>query len=441
MSEPEERVPGPAGRLAAFMTATRARVYSSLVVVVVLGGYLVSIGAGPLRSGGFTDLSGALIGADFSAFYWAGHAVVLGESDRLYDIEAEAAFLDHLRAPAPSQDEVHAFVSPPYWALFFAPLGALPYPLALLLFWALSFAVLWLVVRLVASELPLEALGSHPRKVALSIAFFPVLFSFLNGQTSMLLLGVLAATFVLLRRGQDFFAGLMLGLLVVKPQLMVGPAILLLCAGRGRALVGATLSASVWLFLGFVLLRDAMAEYLVVAPELMEFLRLPDYETWGQTSLFGLATLLLDPLSHDAGTWVGYALVLAALGTIAVLALRLPWSPGSARWDLTMAAVLGLGFIGSLHLFLYDASLFLLPLAIVVSRFPPRGERLLDGGRLLAASATMGATLFFGPYLTLGVQSWLRERDVPHCALQLCTLAMVWFVVEVARRAASEPTA
>ena len=47
MNEPEEHARGPIARLAAFVTPARARIYSTLMVAVVLGGYLVSIGAGP----------------------------------------------------------------------------------------------------------------------------------------------------------------------------------------------------------------------------------------------------------------------------------------------------------------------------------------------------------------------------------------------------------
>jgi hypothetical protein len=430
------------GRLAAFVTPERARTYSALVVLVVLGGYLVSIALGPLGTGGFTDLAGALIGADFSAFYWAGHAVTHGRAEQLYDIEAQAAFLDALRAPAPSSAEVHAFVSPPYWALFFAPFGVLPYPAALTVFWALSLALLGLNVRALSAELPaLDALGPPGRRVALAIGFFPCLFSFLNGQTSLLLLTPLTLFFVLLRRREDLWAGLVLGLLAVKPQLAFGPVLLLVGAGRWRALAGAALSAAAWLALGIALLPQAMADYVVVAPELFEFLRQEDYETWGQTSLYGFVTLLLDPVWHDGGTWLGNAAVALAAAAILRTAHRLPWAPGSARWDLSMAALLALGLMTSPHLFLYDVSLFLLPLGIVTARLASeRTPALLDGGPVLAATALLAAAVFVGPYLTLGVQNLLSAAALPRCVPQLCTLAMLAFVLQVARRAEREPS-
>lgn len=445
MSAPERDRPRERGlqaRLAAFLTPARARIYSMLMVAVIFGGYLVSISAGPIRSGGFVDAAGAVIGADYSAFYWAGHAVFHGRSDALYDIEAQAEFLDGLIAPAEGRGEVHAFVSPPYWALFFLPFGALPYPIALTAFWILSALLLVGMVRVLRAELPeLEALGSTARIAALSLCFFPVLFSFLNGQTSMLLLAVLVGFFVLLRRGEDFTAGLVLGLLAIKPQIAFGPTLMLLAARRWRALVGAALGASIWLVIGVVVMPGAMAEYRLVAPELFEFLRSDDYQTWGQTSLYGLGTLLLDPVSHLAGGIVGNGLLIGAVIANMVLVSKTPWEPGTRRWDLAMAGAFTLGLLSSPHLFLYDVSLLALPLAILVARL--NGERegaLLDGGPVLVATGVMAACVFFGPYLTLLEQNTMRDLGLPRMALQICSVAMLFFAVRIWQRAFAEPS-
>lgn len=435
-----EKQPTLERRLSVFLTPARARTYSMLMAAVILAGYLVSIAAGPRVHGGFTDLAGAVIGADFSAFYWAGHAVLHGRADALYDIEAEVEFLEALIAPATAQGEVHAFVSPPYWALFFVPFGALPYPLALTAFWGLSLGLLFAIARALQNELaPLQSFGTTARLVALASCFFPVLFSFLNGQTSMILLAPLTGFFVLLRRRDELVAGMVLGLLAIKPQIAFGPVIILLAARRWRALAGAAITAAGWLALGFFLMPGAMAEYRVVAPELFEFLRSEDYETWGQTSLYGLATLFFDPLSHTLGSVVANLFVVMAVALNAVWVHRLPWTPGSARWDLGMAAALGLGFLSSPHLFLYDASLFALPLAIVVARLHGEKEgELLDGGPILVATGLMAAALFFGPYLTLGVQNSLSDLGLPRVALQICSIAMLFFVVRVRQRAEQE---
>lgn len=429
-------------RLAAFLVPERARRYTALTSGVVLCGYLVSVIAGPMVHGGFVDLASAIIGADFSAFYWAGHTVLHGRPDLLYDQDAQTELTYALIAPVPGHGDVHLFVSPPYWSLFFVPFAMLPYPLAVALLWVTSACLLFAMAHVLRNELPsLRAIGTTPRLVLLALCFFPVLFSFLNGQTSMIVLAPITAFFVLLRRQRDFAAGLMIGLLAVKPQLAFGPVIILVAARRWRALAGAAITAGLWLVLGLLLMPNAMATYRVVAPELFAFLRSEDYETWGQTSLYGLATLLIDPLSPTVGGLVGNLFVAAAAITNAVLVHRTPWTPGSRRWDLAIAGSIALGLISSPHLFLYDASLFVLPLAIVVARLDGEKEgALLDGGPVLVASALMAGSLFFGPYLTSFVQDWLVSEHLPRVALQVCTLAMLLFVVRIHQRAQREPS-
>jgi hypothetical protein len=412
-------------RIAAFATVERVRVYARLVAIVIGGGYLVAVVIGVVTLHGFTEPSGAIVGADYSAFYGAGHRVLEGRTDLLYDLDAQAAFTRELVAPAPWRDEVHPFVSPPYWALCFVPLAALPYPLSFAMFTAISIAALALCARLLGVR-AIHALG-----------FFPVLLAFLNGQTSLLLLACFTAFYVLLRREREVVAGLTIGLLAIKPPLLIGPAMIALGARRWRVLVGIACTCAAWLAIGVVVMPNAMRAYVAAAPEIVELLRASEYHTWGQTSLFGFATLLFDPLSHAAGAFVGYALVGIGALAIARMASRTPWTPTTGRWDLAIAAQLALGFVVSPHLFLYDASLLVLPIAIVASRIT-RPNVLLDGGPILVATFVMAASLFVGPYLSLACQGGLRSIGAPAIAVQLCTLAIVWFAVRVDQRSRSE---
>jgi len=425
-------------RIAAFATADRVRVYARLVTIVIGGGYLVAVAAGIATHGGFTDLSGAIVGADYSAFYGAGHRVIEGRADLLYDVDAESELTRALVAPAPWREEVHPFVSPPYWALAFVPLAALPYPISLAVFSALSIAMLFLSTRMLRDAFrSLASRGSTRTLARAALGFFPVLLSLLNGQTSMLLLACFTAFFALLRRQRELAAGLAIGLLAVKPPLLLGPGLVALAAGRWRVLVGIACSASAWLAVGWSVMPDAMRAYAIATPEIVELLRASEYHTWGQTSLFGLATLLLDPISHGAATMVGWSLIALAAIAIVVMVARTPWTPGSARWDLTLAAALALGFVASPHLFLYDTSLLVLPIAIAVARIE-REDALLDGGPVLAATFVVAVSVFVGPYLSLGVQSAMRSMGAPPMTLQLCTLAIVWLAVVLYRRSRTE---
>lgn len=428
--------------IARWLTPARARIYPATAMIVVLAGYVVSAAIGVGR----TDAAGAIVGADFSAFYWAGTALREGNTHGLYDIDAEARFLSALIAPATNEHgEVHAFVSPPYWALVFAPLSALPYDAALAVFWLLSTALLILNVGLLRRALP--ALRAIPlrRAVLAAVAFFPVLFAFLDGQTSMIVLVPLVLAYAALRRERDFAAGLALGLLAIKPQLALGVVVILCGARRWRALSGAAISAGAWLAIGWTFLPDAMRDYAELAPELFEFLRRDDYYTWGQLSGYGFATMLLDPISHTAGTVGAYGAVLGLSVLNAWTWWRTPWTPGTRRWDLTMASSIAVGLVASPHLFLYDASLLLLSLAIVVAWLGSPGEiapagPLLDGGPVLAATGVLWIALFAGPYLTGALLELLRAAEIPAVVVQLPTLAILYWAWRVRGAADGVPS-
>lgn len=408
-------------RIAAWLTPQRVRLYPATAIVVVLVGYVVSIsiGVGP------TDAAGAIIGADFSAFYWAGTALREG-ADHLYDMDAESELLAALIAPAPYDGEVHAFVSPPYWALFFAPFARLPYLVALAAFSTLSALLLALNVALLRHALGLDRIPLG-RALLWALCFYPVPFAFLDGQTSMVVLFPLVLAYVALRRGKDFAAGLAIGLLAVKPQLAVCLGLVILGGRRWQALLGAAISGGACVALGWWLLPDAMREYAEVAPQLFVFLRDESYQQWGQLSIVGLGTLLLDPLSMTAGSILGYGLAIALALVILVENVRAEWKPGTRAWDLRIAASVLAGLVATPHLFLYDASLFLLPLAIVVAWLGSKDEtQVLDGGRVLAAVGILWVALFAGPYLTDAIQDALVAMSLPPVVVQLPTLAILW---------------
>src|SRR5436190_373861 len=83
--------------------------------------------------------------------------------------------------------------------------------------------------------------GARPGRLRLvlwALAFVPVFAAVSYGQNSLLSLFILAGVFALLRRGRDGLAGIVLGCLLYKPQLVLVLALLLVLERRWRALLG-----------------------------------------------------------------------------------------------------------------------------------------------------------------------------------------------------------
>jgi hypothetical protein len=421
----------PIGAIAHATSARRASLYARLMLILALGGGLVQMALGR----GLLDRFGNVLGGDFLAFYTGASLFVQGRISELYDFAAQAEFQRAVAQPHPPAD-LYLFVSPPSALPLLAPFGFWSYPVALLLWWATGLIALGLSAHLLRSELPALRRYSELRLTAASFLFFPTVAWLLYGQATALILLVYTGTFVLLRQGRDFSAGLCLGCLAFKPQLAVVLALLLAFKRRWKALCGGALCAAAWLAAGLAFSPDALTEYATLAPELPELLRSEHYPRWGIHSAFGFSVLLFDAISpHIADA----SALLLSLGLVALLGYHwhpVSWTPGSRRWDLAMAATLALGLIISPHLFLYDLALLLLPFAILWHHHPGSSDgRLLDGGPLLAWTAVLWLVSFLQGPVSIGALRLAEWAHMPAMALQLSTLVIVAWALALLRAA------
>ncbi len=409
-----------------WLTPWRCRVYPRTIALLLGIAFGVSLLVGP----GITDVSRTIVGADFSAFWIGGRMVLEGRASELYYSSAQKRRLDQLIAPVKT-DLIHPFVNPPFYAVAMVPLARLPYLGALALWWGFGLGCLLLTARwLRAASFPERPLSLR-ESLLLPWLFFPTIIWFLYGQNSALSLALLTAWLLGLRRGRDVAAGLALGLLFFKPQLGLGPVIVMLAARRWRGIAAAAVTAGLWTALGYLAVPGAMRDYLRVAPLLFDFLRSSDYNTWGIISLFGFATNLCDDLSRGLGS--ALALLLSAASALAIWGAwqRTAWTPGSRSWDLRMAATTALGIIMAPHLFLYDATLLLLPLALMIGRVPAAPGRVLDHPVLLARTGLLYACLFLGPYAVMVVRAELHRFGWPAPVPQPATIAALLWIAAV----------
>jgi hypothetical protein len=414
-------------------TPRRMRGYAGLMAASMLGGLAWNYA----RGSGMLDASGNVIGGDFLAFYTGARLFLAGRLVEAYDpgsgfaFPAQMAFQRELLAPQAATG-VSAFVNPPHAVLLYLPFAWPRYAVGLALWWSAGLAALALSIGLLRRELP--ALRAVPawRLFAACWLFLPTYAWFGYGQAAPLLLLIHTGFFALLRRGRDGWAGACLSCLAFKPQLAIAAALPLLVCGRWRALGAAAAGAAAWLAVGYALAPEAARAYLALAPELGAMLRFPGYDTFGIQSFFGLAALLLDALSTRAADVLFASLTLGALAWLAWRWRRAPWRPGDSDWDLLLAATLAIGWLASPQLYLYDLMLLLLPFAIVWAHSPQGAP--LGGGPVLAWSAVVWLLAFLGTPLTRAQLYLTSALGVGPLALQLATVAIVAWAVEVARR-------
>jgi hypothetical protein len=223
-------------------TEQRRPSLAARVVLVLYGGlvacYLV-LWLGMAARGSFWR-------ADFVAFYTGWSMVQCGDSARLYDLDAQAAYQDRLVPERAGHEGVLPYLNPPHAALPLAPLARLSRPAA---FYTWTLGQLGLLVLLGRQLLRIardSSAGERAVLLATVLAFPPLFMTFQLGQVSLLSLVCLLGFYASLEEDRPLATAAWLVLGTVKPQLVLVPAVTLLATRRRRALWLAALLFGAW---------------------------------------------------------------------------------------------------------------------------------------------------------------------------------------------------
>jgi hypothetical protein len=288
------------------------------------------------------------LGHDFLPGYVAGQLVRLGQYQQLYDSAAfqaaERRVMDE--ANLAGDPRLAPWVNPPFFALPFAPLSALPYRAALGVYFAINLSLLAVSLVLLCRMLPAgggwRAWGPAPLLVVGSVPFWQVM---THQQSTFLSLALLCTAVTLWRSGRPGWAGVAAGLLLYKPQLATAVAAALVVVAGRRALAGLVVTGFSLLLAGELAMPGTLAAFARGAPPIVRHLQTAYAYNWGrQVTLHSLWRLLLQ--GHAAGetggvvraVWLATWLAVAApLGVAAWRAVRGASAAGRER--LVAAAV------------------------------------------------------------------------------------------------------
>jgi len=205
-----------------------------------------------LLTGSGAETTSGRLGGDYPAFYAAGRLITSDQRRQMYD-PAQQAITQQGLFPGDTDQGLLYFAYPPHTALAYAPLSHLPYrvsyALHTLLMLGATVAALYLVrpmIALVDRHFEIVVLGS--------IAFYPMYRAITGGQNTALTLLLLAGSWRAVDADRDAVAGVLLGLLLFKPQFAVPLIGLHLLARRWRLGVSAALTAFACWGVGAVLL-------------------------------------------------------------------------------------------------------------------------------------------------------------------------------------------
>lgn len=204
----------------------RLRIYPWLIGLICLCTLVVMVVSAERNM----TLSGKPIGADYITYWSASLMAERGELVNSYKLDAIAT-VQKLAAPVTS---VWGWFYPPTFTLLLAPLTTNDYLLS------------WMIFSLVAMLVFMTAIWcvKPPRLFLPALLLAPAVFINLgNGQNASLTAGIAGIGLVHLKKRPQL-AGILLGLLTIKPQLAVPVFLFLLLQRQYTALTGMIISAT-----------------------------------------------------------------------------------------------------------------------------------------------------------------------------------------------------
>ena len=327
---------------------------------------------------------------DFSQFYSAAQIVRQGLGRNLYDLQTQAEFQSKVAS-------VHVFYNhPPFETLLFLPLTLFSYRAAYTLWTLISVGLLVGAALLIESQTKVSMTISRYARVradfglafVLFLTFAPATTCLLLGQDSMLTLLIYTLVFVLLRCGEEFRAGCVLACGLFKFQLIVPFVLILLLRRKWPAAWGFAVAGSLLILASigvsgisvlaayprFLLFESRFQQIAGFAPEYMPNIR-------GALYLF---------INGRFGSLTFGLLVVVLSGLALWLAAR-NWR--DEQFGLSFSAAIFATLLASYHLYDYDLTLLLLPIAIVCGELARR-ERSLSSQLTLSTALVI---LFIPP--------------------------------------------
>lgn len=328
-----------------------------LVFGLVLGAVWQLSGVGNLTPRGEPVLP------DFGIFYTAGRLAAAGQAAEAYRAETVTAAFESFFAV---DIDALSWNYPPPLLLPMTALALLPY---------LAAAGLWGLAGLGAFAAAVRALLPGRGFLLAALLFPGTAMALLSGQNGLLVTAALAGGLALLPR-RPLAAGMLLGLLALKPNLAVLVPLALLAGRQWRALAGAAATGAALLLLSLLAFG--------LEPWQGFFTNLQTIAGWDQAGV--LRSWRMPSVYMQArGLGAGLAMALQGLAALAAAA-AVAWiwarpQPPDLRGAVLAAAVP----LASPYVFEYDLTILVLAVLLLLRDALARGWRTGEPGLLLLA--------------------------------------------------------
>lgn len=373
------------------MTRKRLLVYSWMVVA----GYIAASLAFHAVGRSYTADGGNPMLADFNTFYAVsmvserGAAATAYDPAQMHSVEKEAVQLSYDGRLAESQlatVPLFPWFYPPTFLLLTAPLAALPY---------FAAYVGWVAATLGLYIAAMRAIAPGVIALGLALAFPATLVNAMFGQNGFLTAGLLGLGLALIDR-RPIVAGVLIGLLSVKPHFGVLLPLALMAGGHWRTFAAAAVTV----------LGVAALSLMVFGADPWTAFLLNGISGGGQAMEGGVAPWTLMPTTFAAVRVAGGGIPLAYTLHAAVAlaaAAAVVWAWRQAGPSALKSSVLCLGvLLTTPFAYTYDLMILALPLAWLALDMKS-GWRRWEAAAMAAAAVLPFAATGFAKYLSVQI--------------------------------------
>lgn len=320
-----------------------------------------------------------MLGHDFLAFYTAGSFVRQGRTRELYNLDSVRDF-EQATAHGAGLEVGKSFGpwwNPPFYALIFEPLAALPYPQALDIWRWISVAAVAIAIAMLTALVARASGTWNPRYAGLVpllvVISMPFVQAISHGQNTFISLLLLTITVILWRGERKLLAGLLGGLLFYKPQLGAVVAAAMALDLGWTAFAGLSITGALLLLVTVTAMPGSLSDWLHQLPANVRWMQIEHAYLWERhVTLKAFWRLLLQGREAGEPAFLTTALTWISLvvlgGWLAFTLLRVRWSKSEShrpmqRDRLITATITAMPLLMPFY-FDYDLLLLAVPLTL-----------------------------------------------------------------------------
>jgi hypothetical protein len=320
--------------------------------------------------------------SDFGSLYTSFVDMRAAIFGKISEINLHAIYQHGLLGGINLSGGIYPLQYPPIIALVFSPLSFLPFNLAFIIWTIIEVGLLiWLIYlfdRLFSEWSRQERLVL----IVTLLAFFPLTETILTGQFSLFLSICLVQVFLSMKNNRPIHAGIWMALLLIKPQMVLIPGLMLLNKRFWRGAVSAALTyIALLIFTSLLFGLEPWIKYFQLLVNMninyKSFSFIPEIEY----TLKGMLTKILVNSQSSTVTLLSNIALLLGMGFVLYLWLtRMPTT--LPRLKLFFAFTLVISVLLSLHIYNHDDLVLVLPTALFYDylrqmRFNRKGYSIL----------------------------------------------------------------